>query len=164
MNTSLRISLLSNLWGLVQRTSYATAQELYGVAITARIEELYVYTLDKFLTASLPCHTKTTEAETGIITYEFPPKEECIRHMLYEVLLKNRTTFTRFIINTYCTLDEDSMTPVTDLWAFITHWAREQDIPVAYIPVALSTLSAELEELGYTKVKQGFWGFAIADH
>lgn len=165
MNVSLRVSMLSTLWHHATRgwpKDGLTLQQLYGVAATAEITDIYVYTAEKFLAATLPWYQKIVDEKSKQITYEFPPAEDCVRHMLYEVLLKNRSTFVRFILNTYCVDDPDSVLSTHDLWAFILQWGRKYDIEPAYIPISNLTLGSELEDFGYVRSSGGFWGLRLA--
>lgn len=166
MNAKLRIELLTRLWNLLDSgITTATQQDLYGIPVTSRIEPIYGETLRKFLDKTLPWISYLEDCETGLITYTFPPSDECIRHMLNEVLLVNRTTLVRFILSTYCVTDPDNAIATGDLWAFILSWARKYDIAVAYLPLTQGILTQELESLGYVKCRTetgtGFWGIRI---
>lgn len=169
MNTKLRTDLLTSLW-LRAHAGWpeggVSAQRLLGIPETSPVEDVYLNIMDKFLTEAVPLYTKTIDDK---VYYEFPPEQECIRHLLYNVLLKNRPTFLRFIINTYCTEDDEAAMGGKDLWAFIVQWARKYDIELAYLPVTQKSLLPELEDLGYTRVMAdknsgGIWGLRIADN
>jgi len=166
MNVKLRVELLARLWHMLDRgVSRVTEQELYGVPVTARIEPIYSETLRKFLETTLPYVSRVTDDETRLITYEFPPQEDCVRHIINEVLLKNRTTFVRFYLAAYCTQDNDSTVSSAELMAHIFAWARRYDVATEYIPVAQHSLTMELEALGYVKCRMaqgaGFWGVRL---
>lgn len=167
MNAKLRTDFLTRLWLRATSGDWGrmTPQALYAVPETAKIETIYMEVLDKFLGKTLPWFNKVIEAETNTVIYEFPAPDECVRHMLYEVLLKNRTTFVRFFINTYLTHDQDAVLNSQDLWAYVLQWARQFDINPQYLPVAQIGLNDELENLGYLRCRGttgvAFWGLKI---
>ena len=151
--------MLTTLWRYADRGSI-TPQQLYGVAATAEISDIYLTFAEKFRREALPYHTKVLDEKTHEINYELPPEAEVRSHLLYEVLLKNRATFLRFMLNTYCEQDADAVLDCHEFWVFLVQWANQYEIPVEYLPVSNRSLAGELEDMGYLKSKSGTgWGF-----
>ena len=169
MNVKLRTEMLARLWQHLQGPTDAplTEQYLYGVPATSQISLIYSVTAFRFLEKTLPWVSAVIDNETRQTSYDLPPRDECISHLIHHTLMVNRTTFVRFFVAVYCVQDGDNALSTMELWGAMLNWARQHNVAVAYLPVTGHSLTTELEMLGYVKCRvangTGFWGLKLVD-